>query len=418
MEAHLTNYLRHSYGITEEVLILYEDGSICFTTIDMHQQELLKFLMKKFQTEDRYSAEKEEGHFSWTDAAVGMVYNIISMRYVRCGQMYHIYRIAEAVPYSAKIRDGIWVQKYCEAEREAKSCFWTRSGLSLSSRNQVPLVYDQVLPVVIVGASGTNLSDAARDVYLHMQNAGFLVKIQCSEIDDKSWRFLMCNDNSPLNSNGNTVLFQDYQTLTEQQKEDVKNSIRDSNLSRRNRLIFTYELLQDQGILPSDRAALYQMMCEPVFLPELKDQKDEIMEFALEWLGFQLGSRRHACDMISPEICRLLTQYSWPDNHRQLERILEEIVNIGKQGQVRAEDVQRLLEQEDIMRYYYALMEEEDSLTVSHLTLDEINQRIIRTVYADNKQNMAATARQLGISRTTLWRYLGKRSSQKNVNQG
>jgi DNA-binding protein Fis len=418
MEAHSNNYLRHPYGITEEVLILYEDGSICFTTIDMHRQELLKYLMRQFQTEDRHAGEKVERHFSWTDVAAGMVYNIISTPYVSCGQKYWIYRITEAVPYSAKIRDGIWVQKYCEVEREAKSSFWTRSGLNMSSRNQVSLLYDQVLPVLIAGAAGTSLSDAARDVYLHTQNAGFLVKIQCSEIDDKSWRFLMCNDNSPLNSNGNTILFQDYQTLTEQQKQDVICSIRDSNLSRRNRLIFTYELMPEQGILASDRAALYQMMCEPVFLPELKDQKDEIMEYVLEWISFLLGSREQACDMISPEICRMLVQYSWPDNYRQLERILAEIVNIGRQGQVLASDVQRLLEQEDIMRYYYAPVEEDDGISVSHLTLDDINQRIIRTVYADNKQNMAATARQLGISRTTLWRYLGKRSDQKNVNQG
>lgn len=117
MEARSNNYLRHPYGITEKVLILYEDGSICFTTIDRHRQELLKYLMRQFQTEDRHAGEKEERHFSWTDVAAGMVYNIISTPYVRCRQKYWIYRITEAVPYSAKIRDGIWVQKYCEVER-------------------------------------------------------------------------------------------------------------------------------------------------------------------------------------------------------------------------------------------------------------------------------------------------------------
>ena len=38
--------------------------------------------------------------------------------------------------------------------------------------------------------------------------------------------------------------------------------------------------------------------------------------------------------------------------------------------------------------------------------LEDINRDIIKKALADNQGNQSATAKQLGISRTTLWRYL------------
>ncbi len=40
------------------------------------------------------------------------------------------------------------------------------------------------------------------------------------------------------------------------------------------------------------------------------------------------------------------------------------------------------------------------------MTLDEINKIIVAETLRANDNNMAATAEQLGISRTTLWRYI------------
>ncbi|MDD6363205.1 MAG: helix-turn-helix domain-containing protein [Lachnospiraceae bacterium] len=41
-------------------------------------------------------------------------------------------------------------------------------------------------------------------------------------------------------------------------------------------------------------------------------------------------------------------------------------------------------------------------------TLDQITKDIIKTVLDRNDGNQSAAARQLGISRTTMWRYLSR----------
>ena len=43
-----------------------------------------------------------------------------------------------------------------------------------------------------------------------------------------------------------------------------------------------------------------------------------------------------------------------------------------------------------------------------YTSLEEINQEIVQQAVAAHGGNRAAAARQLGISRTTLWRYLSK----------
>ena len=44
----------------------------------------------------------------------------------------------------------------------------------------------------------------------------------------------------------------------------------------------------------------------------------------------------------------------------------------------------------------------------SDRTLDEIIAEVVQQAVAAHNGNRAAAARQLGISRTTLWRYLGR----------
>ena len=47
-------------------------------------------------------------------------------------------------------------------------------------------------------------------------------------------------------------------------------------------------------------------------------------------------------------------------------------------------------------------------LSLAGKTLEDINLQVIQRVLADHHGNQTATAKQLGISRTTLWRFLGR----------
>ena len=105
---------------------------------------------------------------------------------------------------------------------------------------------------------------------------------------------------------------------------------------------------------------------------------------------------------IEPEGIRQLQSYSWPGNYDQFQRIMNELVFTADSPYIRAPEVSRLLRRE-----LPAAMPLSTSLDL-HRSLEEINLDILRQVLAEEGGNQSATAKRLGISRTTLWRMLQK----------
>ena len=67
-----------------------------------------------------------------------------------------------------------------------------------------------------------------------------------------------------------------------------------------------------------------------------------------------------------------------------------------------------LLEEEQASNVYASVFNNSTNQPLPNMTLEQINKSIIKHVLEDNKGNQSKTARQLGISRTTLWRYIGR----------
>jgi DNA-binding NtrC family response regulator len=109
-----------------------------------------------------------------------------------------------------------------------------------------------------------------------------------------------------------------------------------------------------------------------------------------------------------PRAMELLQQYHWPQNYTQFKRLLNELAVLTTTPYITSVSVSNLLDKEraTIGSTYTSV----DNGTVLNLnrTLDEITHDIINQTLAQNHGNQAATAKQLGISRTTLWRYLNR----------
>ena len=54
-------------------------------------------------------------------------------------------------------------------------------------------------------------------------------------------------------------------------------------------------------------------------------------------------------------------------------------------------------------------------MTLTGRTLEDINLQVIQQVLAEHHGNQTAAAKQLGISRTTLWRFLGRAPQIQNA---
>ena len=89
----------------------------------------------------------------------------------------------------------------------------------------------------------------------------------------------------------------------------------------------------------------------------------------------------------------------------QFKHILQTLASMTESSYIRSSAVAEVLTGERGLRYSAG---KSNLLADGVRPLDEIIEEVILQTLAANNGNRALTARQLGISRTTLWRYLGK----------
>lgn len=101
-----------------------------------------------------------------------------------------------------------------------------------------------------------------------------------------------------------------------------------------------------------------------------------------------------------------LCQYDWPNNYTQFKHILQTLATMTDSTYIRSSAVAELLTKE---RSRHRRSVPAAAAVNTDCTLDEMIREVIQQVVASNNGNRAAAARQLGISRTTLWRYLSRK---------
>ena len=141
-----------------------------------------------------------------------------------------------------------------------------------------------------------------------------------------------------------------------------------------------------QGTFRSD--LLYRLNTLEIQIPPLRERREDILplvEWHLESLASEMGKR---APVLTPEAKDLLEGYSWPGNVRELRNVCERLVVLGNDQPVDGEALRQL----HIFAKQVASMGTGDSR--------EEAEQVILPVYKKKKD----LAKELGISRTTLWR--------------
>jgi len=158
------------------------------------------------------------------------------------------------------------------------------------------------------------------------------------------------------------------------------------------------EKLVREGLFRED--LLYRINTIQIELPPLRERGNDIIiiaEFFLKKYTFKYNKpdiklNRQATDK--------LLGYSWPGNIRELQHTVEKAVILSDSPVLRPEDL---------------YLKQESSLTGinSFITLDEMEQIMIRQSIETNNGNYTAAAEQLGITRQTLYNWLKKQKHDK-----
>lgn len=143
---------------------------------------------------------------------------------------------------------------------------------------------------------------------------------------------------------------------------------------------------------------LYRLNTVEVRLPALRERREDIPMLIEAFVGQYTRKYGRVIDHVSPKAIEDLTASSWPGNIRALRHAVERAVILG-QGDV--------LETQDFM---LAQSEEEmsDITTTDGQTLEEIERSAIEKALKAHLGNISHAAKDLGITRTSLYRRMEK----------
>jgi two-component system response regulator AtoC len=157
----------------------------------------------------------------------------------------------------------------------------------------------------------------------------------------------------------------------------------------------------------------YRLNVMPLFLPPLRDRREDIVPLALEMMKMYNTELKKNFAGFTPAAAELLTQYPWPGNIRELKNVIERTMILAPAGEIDAISLP-----EEIRDYQFQLTANHHPNAAASpesgkfVTLRELEQRYIHEVLAATGNNKAQTARILGIHSTSLLRKLKKEDGE------
>jgi len=187
-------------------------------------------------------------------------------------------------------------------------------------------------------------------------------------------------------------------------------------------LLGVLKALQDRPpgravVLASSQASLRQMASQGLLLPDLafrltavrfaipplRQRREDIALLAQALLDRICSRYQHRPVMLGPGTLARLLQHSWPGNVRELASVLETALLEAVNGVIRPGDLA-------LPTTVETLAEPQPTLRQENLALDSVIRHHVQYVLDLNRGNKLRAARQLGISRSTLYRILGNES--------
>lgn len=154
-----------------------------------------------------------------------------------------------------------------------------------------------------------------------------------------------------------------------------------------------YQMVED-GNFRQD--LLYRINTVEIHLPALRDRSGDITLLANHFLEVYTKKYKKKISKISPQALNKLNHYSWPGNVRELQHAVERAVIMCDAN---------ILDQDD---FYLTSKKKGDDMALDSFNLDDIEQKIILKVLKQNQGNITKAARELGLTRTSLYRRMEK----------
>ncbi len=147
----------------------------------------------------------------------------------------------------------------------------------------------------------------------------------------------------------------------------------------------------------------YRLNVIPIFVPPLRERKDDIPLLASYFLQKFSRERGKEVTGFSPEVIEVLLAHSWPGNVRELENVIDHAIIISKQDKVLPKDLPQLLFQRPLPAQEFT-------------TLQDYEKDLILKTLKETNWNKHKASIKLNINRSTLYGKIKRYGLKKRQN--
>ena len=146
---------------------------------------------------------------------------------------------------------------------------------------------------------------------------------------------------------------------------------------------------------------LYRINTVTVDIPPLRERKDDI-QILVKYICDKIGRRMNKNNIeIDNKVLKVLCEYDWPGNIRELENAIESAIISSKNNKITIETMP-----ENIKSFKFKDLDSKENREVNSLI--DIEKEVILKVLKEVKDNITKASRVLGIDRSTLYRKIEK----------
>ncbi|MCH7410336.1 sigma-54 dependent transcriptional regulator [Belliella sp. DSM 111904] len=143
---------------------------------------------------------------------------------------------------------------------------------------------------------------------------------------------------------------------------------------------------------------LYRINTVEIFLPPLRDRQDDIPLLANHFLKIYGQKYRKDFKGFKPAGMQLLQQYHWPGNIRELQHAIERAIIMAEGEELDSRDF-----------FFLSSKPTNDKVaSPASYNLDEVEKNVIQKAIDKNGGNISKAAKELGLTRASLYRRLEK----------
>ena len=139
---------------------------------------------------------------------------------------------------------------------------------------------------------------------------------------------------------------------------------------------------------------LFRLNTVEIHLPPLRDRTEDIPILAAHFLARYAARYRKSIEGFDPSALQSLLDHSWPGNVRELEHTMERAVLMSRGSRILATDLN--------------LQSGRSSNSIDEMSLEAVENILIRKALAKHSRNVSQAAEALGLSRGALYRRMEK----------